>query len=669
MIKKKLANWGQFPTRYVNEVTPNSYRELEGFVKEQDGLIPRGLGRCYGDASLGRNVISTTKLNQILRFDETKGIVITQAGVSIDDLLKLIVPKGYFIPVTPGTKYVTIGGALASDIHGKNHHVDGLFSNHVLWFKLMKENGSIVLVEHGTPLFNQTAGSLGRTGIILEICFQLKKIETSYIKQTAIRAKNLREVFELFELHQNSTYSVAWIDCLSKEKNIGRSVLLLGEVAQQQEIKVNKRYKVHTNPKFNIPFNFPSWFLSPVFIKFFNALYYHKPSSKSQAIVHYDKYFYPLDIVNNWNRIYGKNGFVQYQFVLPKEQSYQGIKKIVEILAKNNLGSFLAVLKLFGKQNPAYYQFPIEGYTLALDIKVSPKMDKVLDQLDDYITSLGGRIYLTKDARLKNHNFERQYPDQIHINTKFISYQMERLNRKEEHVFLVLGANSDIAKAVIRQYFTKFPKGHVILASRDTQALKSFAAGAGFDGNCTILPFDSEDLSSHASFVENLPHKPNWILYAAGILVTNEECINDNNLWHKSVTINFTGAVSIINELIKEDNIFLERIFGMSSIAALRGRKSNYAYGSAKSGFHQYLYGLSQYLPDRGVYVNAITPGVVDTKMTAHISDKGKASSPEEVANALFKAKKSRFVVYPNLFWKVIAFVVKIAPTWLIKKL
>lgn len=669
--RSNISNWGLYPYSDSKVFSPETVSEIQHLVRSKQSVIARGNGRCYGDASLSNRVISTLGVNRIREFDTTSGVIVCESGVLLDTILKKIVPLGFFLPVTPGTKFVTIGGALSSDIHGKNHHVDGVFSDHVTYCKLVLPNGELVTVLPTDELFIQTAGGMGLTGIIVEVGLLLKRIESSMMTQRSLRAKNLAEVFELFEQNTKTTYSVAWIDCLARGEQLGRSVLLLGEHATLEQAKSKEALKVHSDPKLNIPFYFPSWVLNPLSIKIFNWAYFNKPSSSGDSIIHYDPYFYPLDKIHNWNRIYGKNGFVQYQFVLPKAVSYSGIKQVLEILSANNLGSFLAVLKLFGASHEdRYLHFPMEGYTLALDIKITKRIWNVLDHLDEIVTSLGGKIYLSKDARLGSENFKKQYhaARPVPTNPIFVSLQQIRLQQMKKHVFVIIGANSDIARATALQYVKQHPEGYLILAARDIESTRKFIAEEKI-GNCSeAVQVDVENFDSHASFYSSLSSKPNWVMYAAGVLYTNEECFNDAKKSMSNTSVNFSAPVNLLNSVAGDNNPGLQRIIGMSSVAGLRGRKSNFQYGSTKCGFHQYLFGLRQDLKERGVVVQAITPGFVKTKMTAHLPANNKANSPEEVAAAIMRNEKS-FAVYPNLFWRVIGIVVNYAPEFLVRKL
>lgn len=430
-MKQKITNWGNFPVVEKEMKSEDSLQKIKDFVLSHKEVIARGNGRCYGDASLGENIFSTKRLSKFIGFDKIEGVLECEAGVLLSDILEISVPQGYFLNVTPGTKFVSVGGAIASDVHGKNHHSEGCFSEYVLEFKLMKENAEVITCsrEENTEDFWATVGGMGLTGIILSAKIKLKNIETAYIRQESIKADNLDEIFQLFEESEGWLYNVAWIDCLQKGENIGRSILMRGYHALREELPP----KLHKNPLKNprkimptIPFYFPSWVLNSFTIKIFNWLYYNKQTKKSvEGFVHYEPFFYPLDVINEWNKIYGKKGFIQYQMVIPKEKGKEGMQKILETIADSGNGSFLAVLKLFGKNNPkAYNSFPMEGYTLALDFKVNDKLKSLVEELDKIVEEFGGRIYLTKDSmsnpKLTNYLRNVDSP-------KFVSLQRKRI--------------------------------------------------------------------------------------------------------------------------------------------------------------------------------------------------------------------------------------------------
>ena len=433
---QKVTNWGNFPIVEKTFKSEESIDKVKEFVTSHHEVIARGNGRCYGDASLAENIFSTHRLNKFISFDRINGVIECEAGVLLSDILEVCVPQGYFLHVTPGTKYVSVGGAIASDVHGKNHHAEGCFSEFVRSFQLMKEDGEVILCsrDENKEIFWATIGGMGLTGIIISASIKLKNIESTYIRQESIKAENLDEIFQLFEESESWTYTVAWIDCLQKGKNIGRSILMRGEHALKAELPSNlQKAALKPKKKFipTIPFYFPGFVLNSLTIKIFNWLYFNKQTKKEiHNYIDYETFFYPLDVINNWNRIYGKKGFIQYQMVIPKEKGKEGMTKILEAIAKSGNGSFLAVLKLFGKNNPeAYNSFPVEGYTLALDFKVNNKLKKLVKQLDQIVEDYGGRIYLTKDSMSKSSltNYLRNIQS-----SKFVSLQQKRIHQGEK---------------------------------------------------------------------------------------------------------------------------------------------------------------------------------------------------------------------------------------------
>jgi len=402
-----LMSWGMYPEVKSTVFKFDKERTLEHIIAKHNELIPYGNGRSYGDSALSSNIIDTRPKNYFLGFNEDKGLLHIQAGVLLWEILESFVPKGWFLKVTPGTKLITIGGAIASDIHGKNHHVEGCFSECVEEFEIMLADGEIVTCSKKSmpELFKATCGGMGLTGVILTAKIYLKKINSQYIDQTIIKTKNLKETFEAFEEHSHKSYSVAWIDCLAKGENIGKCLLMVGDFKDDGDLKYKNKGQL------SIPFNFPSFALNNWSVRAFNWLYYRKVKEKvSKQKVDIDTFFYPLDAIGHWNRIYGKKGFTQYQFILPKETSYQGLEEILTTISNSGKGSFLAVLKLYGKANENYLSFPIEGYSLALDFKIEKGLFELLDELDKIVLKYNGRIYLTKDVRVSQETFEQGYP-------------------------------------------------------------------------------------------------------------------------------------------------------------------------------------------------------------------------------------------------------------------
>jgi len=405
----KMHGWGRYPEIDAEVLMPSTVGTLQYSCCDAmvSGLvIPRGLGRSYGDSSLGKSMVSMLRLQHMLSFDDERGLLHCQAGLSLGDILEVFVPRGWFLPVTPGTKHVTVGGAIASDVHGKNHHVDGCFCDHVEYMDVLTGVGEIVRCAPGVhaDLFHATCGGMGLTGVILTAAIRLKPVQSAFIQQVTLKASGLEESLEQFDRYAGEPYSVAWIDCISGGDALGRSLLMAGRHADVGALES------HIPPKLSVPFDMPSALLNPFSIKAFNMLYYHRVRKLiSETTVHYEPFFYPLDSIEKWNRMYGKKGFTQYQFVIPKEAGSNGMKMILRKIVESRKGSFLAVLKAFGKENANLLSFPMEGYTLALDFKIEPGLFALLERIDAMVHDYGGRLYLTKDARMSRETFKRGY--------------------------------------------------------------------------------------------------------------------------------------------------------------------------------------------------------------------------------------------------------------------
>ncbi len=403
----KLSGWGNYPITDTNHLSYADENTLRQLLSVKEDLVAFGNGRSYGDSALAKNTVKVRPHNYFINFDESRGLLTVEAGVLLSEIIDSFAPRGWFLKIVPGTKLITVGGAISSDVHGKNHHVEGCFSESVESFRLMLANGEIVDCDRNNhrELFLATCGGMGLTGIILSAKLYLKKIDSNRILQRTIKTKNLAETFEAFEANKSVRYSVAWIDCLAKESSLGRCLLNLGEFSNDNV------YDYHEKRKLEIPFYFPKFSLNSFSVKAFNWLYYQNaPRRVNEQKVGIDKFFFPLDAIGHWNRIYGRKGFVQYQFILPVEKSFEGIKKILSIISLSGKGSFLAVLKLYGKENDNYLSFPLEGYSLALDFKVEPGLWKLLRKLDEIVVDLGGRLYLAKDARMSKAVFDAGYP-------------------------------------------------------------------------------------------------------------------------------------------------------------------------------------------------------------------------------------------------------------------
>ncbi|HET7102432.1 MAG TPA: FAD-binding oxidoreductase, partial [Terriglobia bacterium] len=323
---RKLSGWGRYPQESCHVYRPEKNSGVTDILKSgsDHSYISRGLGRSYGDAALNQEngVISHTRLNRFLSFDPETGVLECEAGVSFAEIIQHFLPRGYFLPVTPGTKFVTLGGAIAADIHGKNHHRDGSLGNFIFQFHLLAPGGQVFTCgPHENPeIFWATLGGMGLTGIILRARVRLRRVETAYIQVDYQKARHLDEALSaMTETDDRYEYSVAWVDCLARGPSLGRSILMRGNHARASELgrRHGEPFALPRPPRFKAPFDLPQFALNRFSVRAFNALYYARYSNAESRLVHFEKFFYPLDAVENWNRLYGKRGFVQYQVALP----------------------------------------------------------------------------------------------------------------------------------------------------------------------------------------------------------------------------------------------------------------------------------------------------------------------------------------------------------------
>ncbi len=418
--RTRLSGWGRYPVVDAELYRPEKLSELAALVAEgKASVIARGAGRAYGDAAInqGARVLDLQRLNRMLSFDYATGILRCEAGVTIAEILEVFLPRGFFPPVSPGTRFVTLGGSLAADVHGKNHHCDSSLSNHVLLFQLLLASGEVRRCsrEQNSELFWATAGGMGLTGIILEVELRLLRVPSAWISGETVRADNADQALEVLANGDSSCrYSLAWIDCARSGANLGRSVIHMGNFAVAEELNPRLRqqpYLVPPRPTVKLPFNLPGFALNSFTVRGFNSLIYSMHTAKSErTIADYQGFFYPLDAVADWNRLYGRRGFVQYQCVWPEPESRAGLIETIEAISRARRGSFLTVLKRFGAQE-GMLAFPMPGYTLALDFPVDDGLFEFLNGLDAMVLKRGGRVYLAKDARMQPEALRAMYPN------------------------------------------------------------------------------------------------------------------------------------------------------------------------------------------------------------------------------------------------------------------
>jgi len=397
-----LESWGRYPKATPAKVTRLTDRNAP--LPQSDlPMLVFGNGRSYGDVCLndGGHLLLGRGLDRFIAFDAEQGILRAEAGVLLSEILDLIVPQGWFLPVTPGTRFVTLGGAVANDVHGKNHHRAGTFGHHVRAFELVRSDGSRRLCSptENPDWFAATIGGLGLTGLITWVEIQLRAIEGPWIQAESRRFANLSEFFALSAAaDREHEFTVAWVDCAASGKHLGRGILLSGDFAPAAAGS-GQRPKAHG--LLNVPFTPPVSLINSFSLKVFNALYSRKP--EGNFLTHYETFFYPLDAIGHWNRIYGPKGFLQYQCVLPPEVAEPALSELLARIANSGQGSFLAVLKRFGEK-PAVgmLSFPRPGVTIALDFPMlGNRTLGLLDELDGVVAEAGGALYPAKDARLK----------------------------------------------------------------------------------------------------------------------------------------------------------------------------------------------------------------------------------------------------------------------------
>jgi len=407
-------SWGRYP-RVEQRIIPVLDRNGALPLPSDGGtVLAHGNGRSYGDSCLnpGATLLTSRNLDRFIDFDPATGVVRCEAGVTLANILDIALPRGWFLPVTPGTRYATVGGAIGNDVHGKNHHRAGTFCHHVRCIELLRSDGSRqqLTPADSSGLFAATAGGLGLTGFITWVELQLRRVPGPWIETESIRFDNLDEFFELSrDSAEGFEYTVAWIDCLAKGANLGRGHFLRGDHAPGDAQAATPS----SAPRRSMPLVPPVSLVNRLTLRPFNTLYYwRQPARHARQTSHYQSYFYPLDGINHWNRMYGPRGFLQHQCVLPPATARDATAALLAEIARSGRGSFLAVLKEFGdRPSPGLMSFPRPGTTLALDFpNDGPDLLKMLDRLDRIVSDAGGAVYPAKDARMSGALFRQAYP-------------------------------------------------------------------------------------------------------------------------------------------------------------------------------------------------------------------------------------------------------------------
>ncbi|WP_261508642.1 FAD-binding oxidoreductase [Burkholderia multivorans] len=419
----KVLSWGRYPARpqtphditWRDDLSHTWFEVIDAYRT----TLAFGNGRSYGDSCLATSdhVVRTRTLDRLISANWETGVLRAEPGITLEQILEVAIPRGWMLSVTPGTKYATLGGAIANDVHGKNHHVRGTFGRHVRRFMLARSDGAMLECspDLNLELYAATIGGLGLSGLVVWAEIQLMPIRSSRIDVTSIRFGNLEEFFALSEAFDpEHEYSVAWVDCLGSGKHLGRGIFMIGDHADNGPLEVDRRRK-HA-----VPFTFPVPIFNKATLRAFNGLYYHRQQAREvRSTVSYDQYFYPLDSLLDWNRIYGRRGFQQYQCVVPRDVALDATREMLRAIAGSGTGSFLAVLKRCGEiRSPGLLSFPMEGTSLALDFPQRDEQNRQLfSKLDSILREAAGRIYPAKDAHMSGEDFRAAYPDWERIET------------------------------------------------------------------------------------------------------------------------------------------------------------------------------------------------------------------------------------------------------------
>ena len=674
-----LTGWGGGPAAAVRVARPDSIAALQQAIAHagRPGAIPRGMGRGYGDAARldGGLVIDTTRLTGF-ELDRTAGTVRAEAGVPLAALLEQLVPAGWMVPVLPGTQHVSVGGAIASDIHGKNHGTAGTFGSHVEALGLVTSAGEEreLRAEDRDPVFDATVGGMGLTGVIAWATIRLRPVSSPLLSVDLDRVETLDDALNALRAPGGS-YRVAWLDLLNGPPV--RGIVTRAEHVPGADAPAGGDGTPTVRARATVPRQWPSGLLRPATIRAFNELRFRAAPRTGRGIVEsIGRHMFPLDALDAWPRLYGPAGFVQYQLVVPYGAE-STLTAVIEHLRRAGVPCYLAVLKDFGPANRFPLSFPIEGWTLALDLpRSAPGLEAALDRLDELVLQAGGRVYLSKDSHVRPDTLAAMYPrlqewraarDQADPQRMWRSDMAERTGLVEgtrssavggadplperlggigsslPNRVLLLGGTSEIGLAIVKRLQREGPVRPYLLGrdhARLAEALAELERGGSLSGEIGVL--DAGDLDAHEPA---LARAFDWaagfdlVIDAVGVLGGQAGLEAERAEALEVMRVNFLGAGSLLLESARRLRAQGSgTLVVLSSVAAERPRAGNAIYGAAKAGLDSLAQGLADATAGSGVRVLVVRPGFVTTKMTAGLEPAPMATSPEAVAEATVAA-------------------------------
>jgi short-subunit dehydrogenase/FAD/FMN-containing dehydrogenase len=697
--REDYLSWGRAVRARHLVSTPASQDSAAAIVARSPSVLGYGCGRSYGDAPLnpGGRLLDCRGLDRILDFNRETGVLTCEAGLQLGAILAVLCQPdadngGWFLPVVPGTRFVTVGGAIANDVHGKNQHRLGTFGCHVLALELARSDGTrrICSPIENADLFAATIGGIGLTGLILNATIQLQRVQGLAVEAEDIRFGNLAEFFALVaESDTHWDYTAAWVDSLATGRSLGRGIF-----SRARRVPGQPAWPPAPRPRMALPPMPPISLIRPLTVRAFNSAYWRKSGFRTRSghVGSYENVFFPLDRIADWNRVYGPNGFFQFQCVVPPSVASDAVAELLRLTAQAAQGSFVTGLKTFGDiRSRGLMSFPMMGTSLALDIPYrGSRTREFLEQLEEVVIQAGGRIYPAKDAAMSAASLRRGYPQVStfleHVDPGFSSALGQRLaltpatrlesarmasRPSSDRTVAIFGATSDIAQAVAR--LCAQAGDRLVLVGRDDSALSELAAELTARGAAQIAvqKADFAQLAALPGIVEAAWDRFGGVdvaLIAYAIQPDQPAAEQDPTLTQAALSLNFVSPAILSGEIARRCRAQGRgTIAVITSVAGDRGRKSNYVYGAAKGGLHRFLEGLRHNLHAAGVRVVDIRPGFVATKLTAHLDRKGALwATPDRVARDIIGAIASgRPVLYTPWFWRFIMVVVRGLPRWL----